>query len=342
MPAVLPNIKRWPQPEGTFSGLGRRRGRWVMSGDVRRATAFVDIDRTPRPVVNRDEYAVSFDNLPDGRVVVCSMLTNPPGRYAIRIHSADWPTDPTAGPTEVYPMPGGLTLAEVWSVSGRVVAFGSLIKQSDPPGTHRAYLLDRGKFVPAPGLPAVSSFSRDYFGHQRNSNGKATLATGENVLIWEGEGYEWTGKQFELRWELGAKDWSSEGWTSVPWGEDGFFYLSNAKVMYARRGQKPVRVLPDADRVMCLSPGPDDSVILCLHRDPKRHVARVWFPAEGTYIPLFRAHIGSRPSWPAGPMYWSAKARRTHFLALAAIPDSDLLALKRVQARGKGYQVPKA
>ena len=37
-----------------------------------------------------------------------------------------------------------------------------------------------------------------------------------------------------------------------------------------------------------------------------------------------------------------ARLDTTLAAALAAIPDSDLLALKRVRPRGKGYQIPKA
>src|SRR5262245_30943735 len=168
MPEVHAGIKRWPVPEGSFDGPGGGRwGGWLMFGDTRRATAFLDLESwPPRSVVNRSEYAVSFDNLPDARVVVCSMPTNPPGNYAVRVHPADWP----------------------------------------------------------------------------------------------------------------------------------------------------------ADR--------------------KRHIARVWFPTDGTYIPLFRAHICYRPSWSGPELYWSAATGHTHLGVRTTVPDADLLALKRVRPRGKGYQVP--
>src|SRR5262249_23529683 len=123
------------------------------------------------------------------------------------------------------------------------------------------------------------------------------------------------------------------GWTSVPWGQDGFFYLSSWKVMYARRGERPVRVLPDAASAYVLSPGPDDSVIVCLARDPKRHIARVWFPADGTYIPLFRAHIGYRPSWSGPALYWSAATGHTH---LGGGPRSRTRTCSHSSGSGRG------
>jgi hypothetical protein len=315
----------------------------MMSGDTRRATGFLDLEAwPPKQAVNRAEYAVSFDNLPDGRVVVCSMLTNPPGEYAVRIHPADWPLDPDAGPAEVYPLPGGLTLAEVWVVSGRVVTFGTLIKKSDPPGARRAYLLAGGKFVPAPGLPPVGAFTRDSFGHQLHTNGKVTLADGEEILVWDGAGYRWTGKRFVPCWPLGAKEPGGiDEWVSVPWGRAGLFYVSGWKLVYARRGEKPVRVQPDAGDVLHICAGPEDSVILSLIRNTKRHVARVWYPAEGTYVPLMRGHLDWKTWVTSGRLDWSAATGRVYVSPWHTFPESDLLELKPVQPRGKGYLVPK-
>lgn len=343
MPAAIPGIERWPYPKGSWDGHGEcRRGRWVTFGDVYLATGFLDLDAwPPKPVADYSEYAASFDVLPDGRFVVCSTPTKSDIGYAVRIHPPDWPADPGAGPPDVYPLPGGIRLAGVWAVSGRVVVFGSSIRRSDPPDSRRAYLLDRKKFVPAPGLPAVTSFGRGHFDNQVHANGKVTLATGEDVLVWDGDGYEWTGKKFERRWELGART-NYLDWTSVAWGDDGFFYLSNRRVMHARRGKRPARVHPDADNVMELHPGPDDSVILCEGRNPKSHVARVWFPAEGAYIPILRGHLRCGSYSGSVSIYWSAATRHCHSGPLTTFPDSGLLALKRVKPRGKGYQVARA
>ncbi len=70
MPQALPGIERWPLPASFSGGLGnRQRGRWFMFGDCRCATAFVDLTQwPPKPIVNSTEYAVSFDELPDGRI----------------------------------------------------------------------------------------------------------------------------------------------------------------------------------------------------------------------------------------------------------------------------------
>ena len=349
MPRAFPGIRHWPAPKGEWwSTNARRRGQWVMFGDTRRATAILNLNRwPPKAVGNRGEFVVSFDTLPDGRFVVCSMLTRPAGEYAIRIHPPAWvinpaaapAIDPVAGTTEVYPSPGGLTMVEVWAISGRVVAYDTLIRRDEPPASRRAYLLDRGGFVEAPGLPPVTKFGQ--YGHQAHANGKVILATGEEVLIWDGNGYEWTGKAFERRWELAAKEPEMGGQIGVPWGRDGFFFLSNRRVMHARRGKRPVRVHTDAENVYLMSPGPQDSVILCQGRNDKSFVARFWFPEDGTYTPLLRSHLGWGSSGAPPDLYWSAATGHTHFTPLYTLPDADLLALMRVKPRGKGYQVPK-
>ena len=185
------------------------------------------------------------------------MRTRPEGEYAVRVHPADWPTNPSAGVLEEHPLPGGQTLAEVWCVSGPGVCFDTRNPRGNPPDTHRAYLLDCGKFVAAPGLPPVTDFGKDRFDHQRHMNGKVTLATGDEVLVWDGAGYEWDGARFVRRWELEAREPGGiDGWVSVPWGADGFFYLSDRKLMYARRGRGPVSVHPDAENILHLSAGP--------------------------------------------------------------------------------------
>jgi hypothetical protein len=313
-----------------------------MLGDTRRATALIDlIAWPPVPVPNRGEFVVSFDTLPDGRFVVSSMLTKPPGEYAIRVHPPEWAADPTAGPTEVYPVPAGLTNTEVWAVAGRVMTFEWLITRTRPPAARRAYLLDGNQFVPAPGLPPVGKFGRGTSDGQVHANGKVALATGADVLVWDGDGYEWTGTKFEKRWELGARN-NYFDWSAVPWGADGFFYLSDRRVMYARRGKRPVRVHPDAENVVMLSPGPGDSVILKLGQNRKSHVARAWFPADGSYISILRGHLGWQLSGATPELYWSAATKHFYFETCSTFPDSALAAIKPIKPRGKGYQIEKA
>jgi hypothetical protein len=231
----------------------------------------------------------------------------------------------------------------VYAVGDRIVVFDWLIQRDQPPESRRAYSLRTGRFRPAPGLPAVQKFGRGYSGHQTHANGKVTLANGSGVLIWDGNGYELKRGRFQQTWQLSAKTSMGLGaWTAVPWGEDGFFYLSEWKVRYARRGARPVAVMPDAGGVMSLSPGPEHSIIASLGRDRRGHAARVWFPEDGSYIPITRKELGLAPHFSPHEMYWSATTRHVYIKMghLYTFPDSDLLALKRVRPRGAGHKLP--
>jgi hypothetical protein len=312
--------------------------------DTRRSTVFLDLDTwPPSPLVIDTEYVISFDVLPDGRLVVCSMLTQPESEYAIRIHAPDWPANPTTGGTEVIPCPVPGGLFEVHVIGSRVIAFDYLIKRDQSPQMKRAYGLKAGRFHPVSELPEVRTFDRGQFGHQTYDNGKVSLADGAEVLVWDGNGYELKRGRLERTWELAAKTSMGLGrWSAAPWGEDGFFYLSDRRVMYAPRGAGPVSVLPDAENVMYLAPGPERSVMTSQGRNRKSLAARVWFPADGSYIPVTRKDLGIAPHFSPDELYWSAATRHvyTKFGSLLTFPDSDLLAMKRVRPRGAGYTVP--
>lgn len=241
-------LTRLPAPAGySWMGSPLTRGRWYLIGDTRRATAFVDLAAAPpAPVLHPNVYAIAFDELPDGRFVACAMPTDPAGKYGVHLYAADWPTNPAAEPLGVLPCPGGIEMVNVWALAGRVVAHDRLIDGKRPPATHRAYLLDGDRWREAPGLPPVTRFKgAKFLRHQAHGNGKVTLGDGTDVFVWDGDGYEWTGTRFERRWELAAGSAHLHGVVALPWGTGGFFFLSEGRVMFARRGRKPVRVLAD-------------------------------------------------------------------------------------------------
>jgi hypothetical protein len=259
-----------------------------------------------------------------------------------RVHPPGWPAEPVTEPPDVIPAPLPGATFEVYTIGDQVIAFDSLIERDDPPEAKRAYAMKAGRFWPASELPEVRTFGPGALGHQRYANGKVTLADGTAVLIWDGDGYELKQGGLQQTWQLAAQNSVGlGGWTAVSWGLDGFFYLSDRRVMYARRGDAPVPVLPDADNVMFLSPGPEDSVIASHGRNRKALAARVWFPADGSYIPVTRKDLGIAPHFSPDELYWSTATRHvyTKFGALVTFPDSGLLERKRVRPRGAGYTV---
>jgi hypothetical protein len=171
--------------------------------------------------------------------------------------------------------------------------------------------------------------------HHRDT-ARLRLSGGREVLLWAGHGYEDVGGRFERTWELGY-GMSYQYWTGVAWG-DGFFYESDFKVFSARSGRRPRRALPDADDVLHVFGGPADTVLVCQAGRKRGLAARLWFPAEGTYVPLYRRDLGARPRQRMGPFYYSEKTRHFYFFdrELCTMPEEEWLGRKRVRPRNPG------
>ena len=342
MSAPLPGLAEWPLAPSPyyFSFEGHRRGRWLMYGQTRRAMVFIDLAAwPPAPILITDEFAISFDVLPDGRLILCSMVTEPEASaYRLRLHAAGWP-ERSDGPT--------LAVCEA-DFTGEVLAFGDTvlavpwIGKELPEAQRRPHLLQDRQLVPVDELSQATRFDKS--GWYELDSGKVTLDSGVEVLVWDGVGYERHGGRFRPAWDLGLLGSSHISWTAAPWGEDGFFYLSDRRVWYARRGQPPRPVLPDADNVMFLHPGPDDSVLLSHGRNKKHLEARLWFPLDGVYTPIERGALGvTGRGLGAGELYWSEVTRHIYFRcgSLRTVPEAELLSLKRVRPRGGENVVPK-
>jgi hypothetical protein len=333
------NLRHWPLPYA--SANGQRRGKWLQYGNARHSTALIDFDTwPPAPIIIDNEYISSFDVQPDGRLIVCSMLTKPASDYRVRVHSPSGWTDKSAQePANPIPapLPGGL--CEVWMIGNQVIVFDSNVSQHHPPETKHAYTLEDGCFQVVSALPEIQAFDPERK-YQQYVSGKVTLADGTDVLIWDGDGYEIQPDGLQRTWQLGVQN-SFIDWTAVRWGADGFFCLSNRQMMYAKRGTTPTRFLPDADNIMFLSPGPNDSIIASRGQNLKALAASVWFPASGSYIPITRKDLAIPPRQHPRELYWSATTRHfyTRFGGLLTFPDSDLLARKLVRPRGAGYIV---
>ena len=123
-------------------------------------------------------------------------------------------------------------------------------------------------------------------------------------------------------------------WSSVLYAGPTFPLV--AVIVIVRVSRSPA--VTDAENVMSLEPGPDSSVLMCHGRNRKGLVGRLWFPADGTYVPLVRSHFG----WGPAPIFWSAATKHVYLESLATVPDAELLALKRVRLRGTECLVPNA
>src|SRR5262249_59166111 len=107
-----------------------------------------------------------------------------------------------------------------------------------------AWIQDGKRMKPAPGLPK-HKVRESRYGIAWIVRGIARLADGSEVLIWEGDGYEWDGKKFRRTFRLGIKDANHfDTALTAPAGDDGFFYLSNRRLFEIHRRKKPTRHAP--------------------------------------------------------------------------------------------------
>jgi hypothetical protein len=328
-----PNLQQWPLP--LHWGSGRERcGDWLFCPETRGPTTAIDLAAwPPRTVYLPDEFICSASLLPDGRWVVCSWAFSEGTSLQVRYHK---PGDPgRRGPALDLAWEGRpYSPFGVYVVGHRVLLVSPW--ERDQPEGKPCELRGTGLVLREELPPAKYD---DGF-HGRHPG--VLQRGGRTIFFWEGDGYEEKGGRYELTWPLRYRT-SHLHWTSVPWG-DGFFYLSDRRIMYARPGRCPQRCLPDADNSMYLHPGPPGSVLVYHGMNAKSLAARLWFPAEGSYVPIKGKDLGCKGRLRPDPLYWSEKTRHFYFLhgGLWTVPQGELLNWKHVRPKDPGPLFPLA
>lgn len=202
-----------------------------------------------------------------------------------------------------------------------------------PPGSGvggepvRALMDDGEKLIEAPGLPPLAKTGAGW-----HSPGVARTGDGADVLIWNGDGYEWDGDRFRKTFPLGAANVYDE-LHAVPGDGDGFFYLNNRTLFEAYRGGEPVRHAPLWTNIMHMLPGPDGGLLLREGENDDAAAGKLYFPAEGTFIRIEPELVGGSDlydflAWSQGAGLIVASDRR----ALYAVGVEEVLGLPREPA----------
>src|SRR5262249_46135705 len=123
--------------------------------------------------------------------------------------------------------------------------------------------------------------------------GVARLAGGSEVLVWDGEGYEWDGSRFQHTFPLELRD-PYDDLSAVPAGEDGFFFIHKRKLYEVHRGKKKVRRGPRWSNVMALVPGPAGGLLLKEGGNPDADIGKLYFPAGKTFIHIEPELLGDQ------------------------------------------------
>jgi hypothetical protein len=257
-------------------------GSCLVSSDVTPfGTNIWDLSAWPPPLVATVPiYAPYHDLAPDGTWLLLGGDENAPTPYVFRPHRWTGP----GSDLEAIPFDGDPRSKYGGWIGECLLLFQNLasgVKEGDR--LPAPLWWDGRTWGHAPGLPEVVA---------RTSTRSSSVAypvcglvrlPGGTVVIWDGNGYEWTGDAFVRTFTLDVGE-SYVDWTSCPAGEDGFFYLSNRRLFEVHRGGRPRQHGQPWTNIMVLQPGPDGSLLLKEGGNDDGDLGKLYFPADGTFI----------------------------------------------------------
>ena len=112
-------------------------------------------------------------------------------------------------------------------------------------------------FTPVAGIAPAKGRKDEYV------IGWARTGDGADVLVWDGNGYEWNGARFTKTFPLSLTT-TYGGWTSAPSEGGSFYFALDGHVSRAERGKKATGVATKVRNVQRLAAGPAGSVLFRL------------------------------------------------------------------------------
>ncbi|WP_280455313.1 hypothetical protein [Nocardia brasiliensis] len=190
-------------------------------------------------------------------------------------------------------------------VKTHLLRFGGMNVGDPLPGP--LWLAESGVWERIPGIRDAAVVKSVLGDAARPMTGAARLADGSTVLIWDGSGYELNqaGTGCVRAFDMAAQR-SFVEFTSVPAGDDGFFYLSDRRLHEIHRGGTPVRHVEAWTNVMAVRPGPDGGLLLKFGGNDEGDVGVLYFPDDRTYIPLPPEMFDDKSSY--SHLYWSPES----------------------------------
>lgn len=300
------DVLEFKLPEGLWEVIGRS-GSHLVLGHALRARCLVDVGTWPPRAEVFDRYWMGFDEVrPGGPIVAVEHAGDYEymnGRersssavYEVRVYEGLW-----GGSWRTMPMEGISAPLGAWSVGvmgGRVVAeptyhFGRLERKvlflEDDSGVLRRTAV----------LPSAED-SRNGAGEQYENAEDVGfrvvhLEGGSDVLLWGYGGYELEGNALRKTFDLTPLQSSPSGhhgrefgnhFTSVRFGADGFYFISQRRVSLACRGGPIEQFLPRITNAMAVAEGGNGSLLVREGTNSGGRLGVLWYPKEGVYYPI--------------------------------------------------------
>ena len=166
------------------------------------------------------------------------------------------------------------------------------------------------------------------------AHAQLTLGSGQQVLLWDGDGYELVDGRLQKTLPLDVRDSYFE-FVTIPADGEACYYLENSRLCEARRGEKPQQVMKAFDNIMSVQTGPDGTVLFSLGQNDAGYIGGIWFPKDDSYIPILPAEIDPKiePHY-LDTLHWSAETEHFYLLSWSGVytfPGDGLLSRERVK-----------
>lgn len=285
-------------------------------------SALFDFRSWPPLFQMRQEYACDVDRSQDGRWVTAS-INKADEEQETRIYQCRL-QDRKFQETAILPLPtdgeNGAVKCGFWNQ--RVV----VMQQLRPIQPYWLLIEEDGALVPFTDMPLHED--------QDPTFGIVHLNNGQDVLVWQGNGYcELHGRP--------VKTYPMEAiafYAATVFGEAGFFYLSrkDSQLFSIEPDATPILHLPKLSQISALSPGPDGSIMIKeSFYYGSGDLGKIYFPDEGTYIRLENELFEDEDPSDIYTLHWMPSCGRLVAATrdrLWAVPIDTVLALPRYNA----------
>jgi len=298
-------------PDGFYGSMWGQREfceQIVIEGNDQ--TLIADCRQWPPKFQLWEEYATSASLSRDGRWMTASSTIEAEFMYRCRVGNDRTETKVVYLPDEEGR--NGACWCGFWN--NQIIA----VFQQELPNYERRttlHIAEGTRFKPFPGLPDALECNPTY--------GVVQLGNGEDVLVWRGDGYCLRDGRLEMTYPMSAIAWGSMTWSAVPYGKDGFFYVtrdepyvynqtnytrldSGLQLCSVTLGTHPTTHMPKMKDIREISAGPNRSILIKEGFHGSGDLAKIYFPGDGTYVRIEPEMFDDEDPIKIGALFWSS------------------------------------